>query len=68
MAAQSAQPQTSREEKIGYHKGCLNTLIAERNELVRLVQITETLMQAHLKELESMGIKVSPSEETLKKK
>ena len=49
---------TSKDETIGYHKGSLNTLIAERNELIRLVQITETLIQAHAKELENLGVKL----------
>lgn len=48
----------SKEERIGYHKGCLNTLIAERNELLRIVQITESLIQAHVKELEALGVKL----------
>lgn len=51
----------SKEEVIGYHKGSLNTLIAERNELLRLVQITESLIQAHAKELEGLGIKLQSS-------
>lgn len=51
--------EVSKDEKIGYHKGCLSTLVAERNELVKLVQVTESLMQAHLKELEKLGIKIT---------
>ena len=54
----SPQSQMSREELIGYHKGALNTLAAEQAELVRLVQITESLLQAHVKELEKLGIKL----------
>ena len=45
-------------EEIGYHKGAMNTLINERNELLKLVQITEALMQGHLKRLEELGIKI----------
>ena len=48
----------SKEEKIGYHKGAINTLVAERNELLKIVQITEGLMQAHAKELETLGVKL----------
>ena len=55
----------SKEERIGYHKGALNTLIAEQNELLRLVQITQGLIQAHAKELENLGVKL-PSEEKKK--
>lgn len=54
-----AEENMSREEKIGFHKGAINTLIGERNELIRLVNITESLIQAHSKELESMGVKIS---------
>ena len=48
----------SKDEQIGFHKGSLNTLVAERNELMRLVQITESLIQAHASELEKLGIKL----------
>lgn len=50
---------SSKEEMIGYHKGSLNTLFAERNELLRIVQVTEQLMQMHVKELEKLGIKLA---------
>ncbi len=49
---------SSKEEIIGYHKGSLNTLIAERNELLKIVTVTESLMQAHLKALQELGVKI----------
>lgn len=49
-------PPMSKDEQIGYHKGAISTLVAERNELVRLVSITESLVQAHVKELEKLGV------------
>lgn len=52
----------SKEEKIGYHKGSINTLIAERNELLKIIQITESLIQAHAKELEALGVKIAKQE------
>ncbi|MEK6856207.1 MAG: hypothetical protein AABX66_03560 [Nanoarchaeota archaeon] len=52
---------TSKEELIGYHKGALNTLIAERSELVRIVGVTEALIQVHIKELDKLGIKLQVS-------
>lgn len=52
-------PSISKEEEIGYHKGALNTLVNERNELVKIIQITEALMQSHLKRLEELGVKIS---------
>lgn len=48
----------SKEEQIGYHKGSINTLFAERNELLKIVQITESLISAHVKELEKLGVKL----------
>jgi DNA-binding MarR family transcriptional regulator len=48
----------SKEEEIGYHKGALQTLINERNELIKMAQVTEQIMQAHIKRLEEMGIKL----------
>lgn len=53
-------------EEIGFHKGALNTLVAERNELIKMIQNIEAIMQAHLKRLEEMGVKIetqAPPEE-----
>lgn len=47
----------SIDEEIGYHKGCLSTLINERNEIIKIVQLTEALMQAHIKRLKELGVK-----------
>ena len=49
----------SKEEKKGYHKGSINTLLGERNELARLLQITESLIHAHAEELKKLGVKIS---------
>ena len=43
-------------ETIGYHKGALTTLAKERQELARLLQIVEQLMQMHLQELKNLGV------------
>jgi seryl-tRNA synthetase len=48
----------SREEEIGFHKGSLNTLAAERNELVKMIYNIESIMQAHLKRLEELGVAI----------
>jgi hypothetical protein len=48
----------SKEEEIGYHKGAITTLINERNELIKMVQAVEAIMQAHLKRLEELGVKI----------
>ncbi|MGD9275612.1 MAG: hypothetical protein PVJ67_00405 [Candidatus Pacearchaeota archaeon] len=53
-----AAPQIPKEEEIGFHKGALNTLVAERNELFKMMQNVEAIMQAHMKRLEELGVKL----------
>lgn len=52
-------PKMPKEEEIGYHKGAINTLANERNELLKLVQIVESLIQMHLQRLEELGVKIT---------
>ena len=52
----------SKEEQIGYHKGSINTLLAERNELLKSASLTEGLISAHVKELEKLGVKIKLQE------
>lgn len=52
------EPQISKEEEAGFHKGCLNTLVGERNELVKMIQNVEAIMQAHVKRLQELGVKL----------
>ena len=61
----------SKDEQVGFHKGAINTLIAERNELIKIIQVTEGLMQAHAQELEKLSVKLqgsAPAEESGKAK
>jgi argininosuccinate synthase len=58
-AKEAEAPQMSKEEEIGFHKGALNTLVAERNELVKMVGNVEAIMQAHMKRLEELGVKLN---------
>jgi hypothetical protein len=51
-------PKMSKETEVGVHQGALNTLINERNELFKMIQNIEAIMQAHLKRLEELGIKL----------
>ncbi|RMD45439.1 hypothetical protein D6829_02395 [Candidatus Pacearchaeota archaeon] len=46
------------QEEIGFHKGALSTLIAERNELVKMIGNVNAIMQAHIKRLEELGVKI----------
>lgn len=48
--------ESSSEEQVGFHKGALTTLANERKELVRILQIVEQLMQAHVKALKDLGV------------
>ncbi len=47
-----------KETEIGFHQGALNTLVNERNELFKMIQNIEAIMQAHLKRLEELGVKI----------
>lgn len=59
---QKKKEEMSKEEQIGFHKGSLQTLVGERNELIKMIQITETLMQAHIQALQKLGVKIPTSE------
>ena len=48
----------SKEQEIGHHQGALSTLMNERNELVKMIQNVEAIMQAHIKRLEELGVKI----------
>jgi hypothetical protein len=60
MAAKKKEesPFRSKDEEIGFHKGALNTLVNERNELIKMAQVVEQIMQAHLQELDKLGVKL----------
>lgn len=51
-------PGMSKEEEVGFHKGVLNTLMAERNELVKMVGNVEAIIQAHVKRLKELGVEL----------
>lgn len=50
-----AEP-SSKEEQVGFHKGSLATLAKERQELARILQIVEQLMQMHIGALRDLGV------------
>lgn len=58
----------SKAEKIGFHKGSLATLSKEREELLRIVQIVEQLMQMHIKELKEQGVDLAAQAKEVAKK
>ncbi|HLC57602.1 MAG TPA: hypothetical protein VJH95_03455 [Candidatus Nanoarchaeia archaeon] len=47
---------TNKDEQIGFHKGSLTTLAKERQELIKIIQVVEQLMQVHVKALKDLGI------------
>lgn len=56
------QPSMPKEQEIAFHQGCLNTLVNERNELVKMIGNVEIVMQMHLKRLEELGVKMQGQE------
>lgn len=46
----------SKDEQIGFHKGSLSTLAKERQELAKMVNIVEQLMQMHVSALKELGV------------
>lgn len=52
------QPEMSKEEQIGFHKGSIQTLVNERNEIIKIVQVTESLIKAHIEELKKLGVEI----------
>jgi biotin operon repressor len=44
------------DEQIGFHKGALATLAKEREELVKMINVVEQIMQAHIKALKDLGV------------
>ena len=59
-----ADENTSKEEQVGFHKGALSTLAKERQELTRILQIVEQLMQMHIGELKELGVDLQAQAET----
>ncbi|MFW5991356.1 MAG: hypothetical protein ACOCZ6_01900 [Nanoarchaeota archaeon] len=51
-----AQEQANKDEQIGFHKGALSTLAKEREEMQRILQVVEQLMNMHIKSLKELGV------------
>ena len=58
----------AHEEEIGFHKGALTTLLKERQEFVRMINIIDALLKAHSEALQKLGIGVGAEEKPKKKK
>ena len=53
----------SKDMKIGFHMGTIDCLKKEREELLKIVKITEELMVLHAKELQKMGVDITKKKE-----
>jgi len=49
----------NKDEKIGFHKGALDTLLKERSELYRLLVIVDQLIKIHTSELKKLGVDIN---------
>lgn len=56
----------SRDEQIGFHKGALSTLAKEREEMLKILNIVEQLMQMHVKALKDLGVDLAKEAEKVK--
>jgi len=46
----------SKEEQVGFHKGALSTLVKERQELAKMLNVVEQIMQMHIGALKELGV------------
>lgn len=51
-----AEEKVSKDEQVGFHKGALRTLAAERQELLKMTNVVEQLMQMHINGLKELGV------------
>ncbi|MFH1589349.1 MAG: hypothetical protein ABIB43_02160 [archaeon] len=65
MAEKNKIEPQSKEEQIGFHKGALSTLAKEREELARILQIVEQLMQMHVAGLKDLGVDLQKQAEKM---
>lgn len=61
------EKQASKDEQIGFHKGALATLAKERQEMYRILQIVEQLMQMHVQGLKELGVDLEKEAEKIVK-
>lgn len=57
----------TKEEQIGFHKGALSTLAKERQEMLKILQIVEQLMQMHVSALKELGVDLQAEADKLSK-
>lgn len=64
--SKASKTSSSKDEQIGFHKGALSTLSKERQELGRILQIVEQLMQMHVAALNELGVDLRKEVEEMK--
>lgn len=62
------EKQMSKDEQIGFHKGSIATLAKEREELLKIAQIVEQLIQAHNESLKKLGVDLEKQAREFQKK
>ena len=65
-AVKESKSSSSKDEQVGFHKGALSTLSKERQELARILQIVEQLMQMHVAALNELGVDLQKEVEQMK--
>ncbi len=68
MAEKKAEKEPSKDEQVGFHKGAISTLLKEREEMVKVVGIVDTLLKAHVEALQKLGVQVSAQQAEAPKK
>ncbi len=58
MAKEQTSATVSKDEQIGFHKGSVTTLLKEREEMVKVVNVVDALLKAHLEALQKLGVNV----------
>lgn len=56
---EDAVTKMSPSEEIWFHKGSLNTLVAERNELVKMIGNVDAIIQSHISKLKKLGVNLN---------
>ena len=54
----------NKDEQVGFHKGALATLAKEREEMLKILNIVEQLMQMHIKGLKDLGVDLAAQAQT----
>jgi hypothetical protein len=62
-----AKKEANKDEQVGFHKGSLSTLAKEREELMKMLNIVEQLMQMHIKGLKDLGVDLVEQAKSMKK-